>query len=176
MNEKADIKECLSLYDEFKNPLNKTIERGDQIEEGEYALVVLGILLNQNNDILLTKRSSSKKTAPGLWECTAGTVHAGEKSKDAVIREVYEETGLSISNVNVEYIESFIEKSAIFDLWFSKLNFKLEDVKIDKDEVDSARFVNIYELEDFITTHNVTLSLHKVLSFIKSNILVSEIK
>ena len=47
--------------------------------------------------IFLTRRSMEKKYAPGKWENPAGHVQAGETPAAAVIRELFEETGINVN-------------------------------------------------------------------------------
>lgn len=162
------MKEYFDLYNKNRDPLNKTKARGDKIKKNEYYIVVLAILINKNNEILLTKRSYTKPIAPGLWECTAGAVMSGESSLSAVIREIKEETGLSINKTEIEFQKSFIEFNAIFDVWLSKQDFNIKDLELDTEEVDEAQIIPISELKNFITENKVTSSLHEVLTILES--------
>lgn len=57
------------------------------------ALTVDGILLH-NNSVLLIQRKHSP--FQGLWALPGGFVEYGEKTEDAMVREMAEETGLKI--------------------------------------------------------------------------------
>lgn len=57
------------------------------------------IIINSDAEILLIKRSLDSKAYPGLWSLVSGKVEWGEEVKDAVIREVKEETSLDIEIV-----------------------------------------------------------------------------
>jgi len=54
------------------------------------------IITNSNNEILLVKRDAGSKAYPNLWSLISGKVDWGEEVKEAVIREVKEETSLDI--------------------------------------------------------------------------------
>ena len=160
--------EKLDLYSRDREPLNKTITRGDQIKFDEYFIVVLAIIINRKNEILLTKRSMNKMIAPGLWECSAGSVISGETSKEAVLREVKEEVGLDLNNSNYEFIDSFYEEgNAIFDIWFFMKDFIIEDIVLDNNEVDKAILLKLKDLESFINNNEITNSLIEVLNICK---------
>lgn len=54
-------------------------------------------LIEKNNKYLLIKRSSSSEFFPGLWDFPGGKIKSGEDIKEALIREVKEETSLKIT-------------------------------------------------------------------------------
>jgi 8-oxo-dGTP pyrophosphatase MutT (NUDIX family) len=52
-------------------------------------------LLQRGNEVLLT-RMSSRTRIPGRWTLPGGGIDHGEDPREAVVREVYEETGLTV--------------------------------------------------------------------------------
>ena len=60
-------------------------------------LVVAVALIDADDRVLVTKRLEGKHMG-GLWEFPGGKIEKNESSKNAVIREVFEETSLSIKN------------------------------------------------------------------------------
>jgi len=55
--------------------------------------IVIGIIVDSNQNVLIQKREIEKEFG-GLWEFPGGKVKVGETLEQALIREVYEETGL----------------------------------------------------------------------------------
>ena len=90
--------ELWDIYDENGNVTGRTMERNDwNLKEGEYHLTVLAVIARTDGKFLITKRVMTKSWAPGWWEVSGGAALAGENSKQAVLREVKEETGLDVS-------------------------------------------------------------------------------
>lgn len=61
-----------------------------------YTFVVAAALIDQSGRILLAKRSAYKAMA-GLWEFPGGKVDDGETPDMAIIRELKEELGITVS-------------------------------------------------------------------------------
>ena len=62
-----------------------------------FALSVKVIVRDEKGRCLLLKRSMSSKGNPGKWDLPGGKVDAGENLEQGLLREVAEETGLTIS-------------------------------------------------------------------------------
>ena len=62
---------------------------------------VSGLVLNANNEILLQRRSDT-----GKWAIPGGAIDPGEEPADAVIREVWEETGVTVIPERIISVES----------------------------------------------------------------------
>ncbi|MCK9151577.1 NUDIX hydrolase [Methanobacterium alcaliphilum] len=61
-----------------------------------YGLAVRALISDDDRKILIIKRSTDSKTNPGKWELPGGKVDQNESFDHALLREVYEETGLKI--------------------------------------------------------------------------------
>jgi 8-oxo-dGTP diphosphatase len=48
------------------------------------------------SEFLLGKRALHKKSAPGFWSPISGKIESGESEADAVVRECFEEVGLTV--------------------------------------------------------------------------------
>ena len=95
--------ELWDIYDRNKQKTGKTAERGVyQFKEGEYHIVVTGIILNSKNEILISKRAEFKKYG-GMWECNGGSILAGETSLQGIIRELKEELGIQFAEKEAVY-------------------------------------------------------------------------
>lgn len=73
------------------------------------------------NKILLQKRPDDKKTFPGFWTFPGGHVDAGEDALTAIIREVKEETGITIlpenTKLKVSAINHHVDRNEIWIIY-----------------------------------------------------------
>ncbi len=73
-----------------------------------YGLAVRAIISDENGKILIIKRSTNSKTNPDKWELPGGKVNQNESFDQALIREVFEETGLKI---NLDHVVGVSEQN-----------------------------------------------------------------
>lgn len=99
--------ELWDLFDENRNKVNKTMIRGQAMPEDLYHVVVHVWIKNEAGRILLTQRAADSYRSPLKWECTCGSVLAGETSLNAALREVKEEVGISLKENKGKRIDSF---------------------------------------------------------------------
>lgn len=74
--------------------------------------------LVQSGDGILLVRLTSRTPAPGSWSLPGGGIDHGEHPADAVIRELYEETGLrgrvvELLDVDSHFREHFIDQEML---------------------------------------------------------------
>lgn len=80
----------------------------------------VGVILIKNGKILLGKRHPNEKKAgsafksAGQWSLPGGKIEFGETFEEAAIREVKEETGISISKPTLISVHNFKNKHAHF--------------------------------------------------------------
>jgi len=61
-----------------------------------YLFVVAAALIDKDRNILVQQRPEGKAMS-GLWEFPGGKVEAGETPQAALVRELYEELGITVS-------------------------------------------------------------------------------
>lgn len=138
--------ERFDIYDDHKQKTGRTmVRKGSFLREGEYCLIVLGIIERPDGTFLLTRRSMNKHWAPGAWEVPGGGVRAGETSKEALLREMKEETGLPMEKAEIRLIDTYsnvdLERGDNYfvDIYHILLDFDESDVKIQREEATAFR-------------------------------------
>ena len=147
--------EYWDIYDANKNVTGRTMKRNDWIlKDGEYHLTVLGVIKRSDGRFLITKRVMTKAWAPGWWEVSGGAAQAGETSKEAVIREVGEETGLDVSNAKGGYVFTYKRENPgegdnyFVDVYRFEMDFAESDLKLQQEETDGYKLATKQEIEE----------------------------
>lgn len=97
----TEDQELLDVVDENDKVID-TIARSDmmQLEQtpGRYLRAIDVFIQRPNGDIFLPRRALHKKIAPGGLDASAsGHIASGETYDQACVREIFEETGLSVT-------------------------------------------------------------------------------
>ena len=97
--------EYIDIFDENNNPIGEKKEKQQAHEEGKFHRTAHIWIINDKNELLLQKRSASKKSHPNCWDISgAGHIRAGESVIDGAIRELKEELGVETEEKDLQYI------------------------------------------------------------------------
>lgn len=115
-----------------------------------FQIRVTGILI-ENRKLLLVKQ---KVNSNREWSLPGGRVEAGEKLDEAIIREVFEETGI---NTKVEKLLYLCDKTdstpPILHITFllNKIDgeITLPTNEFDENPISDVRYVDFFELSDY---------------------------
>ncbi|GAB2023308.1 NUDIX domain-containing protein [Pseudolactococcus yaeyamensis] len=89
--------ERFDIYDDTRKLTERTAVRGQELKADDYRLIVHVSIMNSKNQLLIQKRQPHKQAWPGFWDISVGGgALAGETSKEAAMREVFEELGLRL--------------------------------------------------------------------------------
>lgn len=148
--------ELWDIYDKDKKRTGHTMKRNDWcLKDGEYHLTVLGVIARSDGRYLITKRVMTKAWAPGWWEVSGGAAMAGEESREAVNREVFEETGLNVSGCEGEPVLTYKRENPgegdnyFVDVYRFELDFDEADLKLQEAETDGYMLATPEEIEAF---------------------------
>ena len=119
-------------------------------------LTVDGAVLKKDK-ILLIKRKN--KPYKGNWALPGGFVEYGEKVEDAVIREVYEETGLKTSIKKIIGVYSDLNRDPRGHTVTIVYLLKVTNGKLRcNDDASDAKFFNFKNLPDLAFDHNIIIN------------------
>ena len=139
------MEEYISIVDEndhvIASKARATVESSDI-----YRVSALFIYDEQGN-ILLGKRSVTKKNNPGLWSpLVNGTNSFGETYEENIIREAQEEIGISLEKVEYVAKVRVKEKHNFFVTFFSTCIPHDQKLVIDPSEIEELRWYSNAEL------------------------------
>ena len=141
LNQQSSPDELWDVYDENRKLTGRIHRRGDLMPKGDYHLVVHIWMQNSKGQFLLTKRTPNKGY-PNMWESTGGSAIAGDDSLTAALREVREETGLTLLPENGRCALQLFRDDNFCDIWLFRQDFDLKDVVLLPGETCDAMYAD----------------------------------
>ncbi|MBU0953937.1 MAG: NUDIX domain-containing protein [Spirochaetes bacterium] len=132
------MSELWDVYTKDRKPTGRKHQRGQPIPSGDYHIAVLIWVVDSAGNFIITKRHPDKPWG-GYWECTGGSVTAGEDSLTGAVRELAEETGFTPEVSNGRLVHQFADYDTLFDVWLFRQDFALSAAKIQQSEVTDIR-------------------------------------
>ena len=142
------------IYDRRRQLTGRIHKRGTPWRFGEYGLVVCVWVYDGRGNLLLTRRAKGKSYA-GTWENSGGAARAGENSRQAIVRELFEETGIRAEPEEFEFLRSNRERNIFYDHYCVKADIPLENVVLQPGETDDAKWVSFEEVHQMIKDRKI---------------------
>lgn len=155
--------ELFDLYDENRIKTGKTIERGKEIPDGLYHIVVHVCIFNSNGQMLIQQRQPFKAGWPDMWDVSVGgSAVSGDTSQTAAEREVFEEIG---HKINLNHHRPVL--TVHFDHGFDDIYTVIEDIDINNlvlqpEEVQAVKWATEEEIIGMIDD-GIFIPYHKEL-------------
>ena len=157
--------ELLDIYDEKGNKLGYSKPRKEAHEKGLWHKIACVFVVNDDNEIIMQKRSPKKVSNPNGWVCSAsGHIDAGEEMETGALRELEEEIGVKaektdlkhIGTVFEDYISGNMNVTHISEIFVIHRNIELSTLVFQEEEVSDAKYFTLTEVEesDFAKRHN----------------------
>lgn len=137
--------EFWDVYDENRVFTGKKHVRGEAFEPGEYHVVTDIWTINHKKQVLLTQRHPNKPYGL-MWECTGGSVLAGESSMEGALRELSEEVGIKTTEKKLKLLHTIRQKERFVDTYITRQNITIEDLRLQPEEVVGAKLLTYEEL------------------------------
>ena len=147
--------ELWDIYDKNKQKTGKTMVRNDwHMGPEEFHLTVLGVIMRPDGKFLITQRVMTKSWAAGHWEVSGGGVQAGESSREAVVREIKEETGLDVTKAEGGFVFDYQRinpeegDNYFVDIYRFVMDFDENDIKLQAEETMGYRLATKEEIAE----------------------------
>ena len=154
--------ELIDIVDEKGNFTGEVMEKEEAHDKNLLHNEIAVFIINDNNQVLLQKRSASKRFDPNKWALCAGHVDSGESLSSAAIREIKEEVGITITERELHpYKErEFIIKesnSHINYYYYIKSNKDEVDFVIQEEELSEVKWFDIDKVIEMIRNHDESI-------------------
>lgn len=106
------------------------------------------IIVNKKGEVLLQKKTLDYPPYPGMWMIFGGEIEKGEDPEKAIIREIYEETGMTIE-----------------PRFYISRDYKHDNSKIFIAEIDNASQISLKEGAGFAFIDKKELNDIKISKF-----------
>lgn len=142
--------ELLDIYDNQGNITGKVIERGNKnVKLSKDEHIAVGVIYIENdNGLFLMQKTSPEKG--GLYSSTGGHICHGETPIESIKREVYEELGININNDDIKELGYLLYDKPIRYMFYIKKDIDIEDIKVQKAEVDFVKYMPAEEINKLI--------------------------
>ena len=163
--------ETWDLFDSERQPLLRTHLRGEQMNVGEYHIVVEIWTVDSNKNVLVTLRDPQKEEYPDKWENTGGSALSGEGSRQAAVRELFEETGIIAQEGELSLLGTVQEQSAFVDTYLLRRDICISKLTMQKGETVDAKWISLEQLNAMIEDESLALPTGKRLQTVRKTFL-----
>ena len=136
----------------------------------EYRTIVVGLVWNQNKELLFCKMPHNKGVFPDQWGFPGGGIEPNEKMTDALRRELKEELGIEIKEVKPaffkdgQYEKSFTDgsKREVYMIFLLFHCMALDEKIILNEEFSEYKWVQENEIHNFELNKETVDTLAKI--------------
>ncbi len=120
----------------------------NNIPNGYFISVVGVIIINENNEFLLQKRSRFKRANPSKWGICGGKVDLGETPLEAGIRETLEEIGIVLNKEELKFLSTNTNEKLYFTVYYVRKNVDINECILQKEEVEEVKYFKVEQLQN----------------------------
>lgn len=155
-------REIWDAYDKDGNKLGFDQFRDEPIPEGVYHIVVEVYAVTESNEVLITQRHQNKSW-PLKWEVTGGSILKGETPEQGAIRELREETGIEVTESDLNFVYAYIYKNvpSIYKCFLVFINKEKTKIKLQEGETIAYRYLPYNKFKQFIRTDDYVDSIRE---------------
>lgn len=136
--------------------INNKMENFNKKEGEKSVFINIGIVLNDNNEVLIIRRKNPEKTKTGkilTWVFPGGKQEEGETREQSVEKEVLVETGYKVKAEKELHLRVHPDSNLMMAYHYCRLENKDPVQPIEEiDEVEEIKWVDPKELGNYFTT------------------------
>ncbi|MCI9275268.1 MAG: NUDIX domain-containing protein [Clostridia bacterium] len=172
--------EYIDIFDENNNLIGEMKEKTQAHKDGNFHRTAHIWIMNDKKELLIQKRSATKKSHPNCWDISgAGHIRTGESVTEGAIRELKEELGIKANESELKFIAIVKstknpENQEFGYVYLLESNNKIKDYVFEDDEVSEVKYVYFEDLEKMVEDRVEGLLIHeeeynKLFEFIREN-------
>lgn len=146
--------ELNDVYDAQRNLTGRVHRRGTPWRPGEFGLVVCVWVYDGRGNFLLTRRAKGKSFS-GTWENSGGAVQAGESSRQAIARELYEETGIRAAQEDFEFLDTDVDRNIFYDHYCLRHPVPTREIVLQPGETDGVMWASFSKVHWMIRSGKI---------------------
>ena len=159
------VKELWDAFERNGKPLGFDLVRGEPLPEGAWHMVVEIYAVTTDGRVLTTRRHPDKSWG-GYWEVTGGSVLKGETPVQGALRELREETGVTVpeNELHPVYVQERSGIDGYPSIYHSFLVFfdpAGQTIRLQDGETVDYRFLPYEDYKAFIQTEEFVTSIGK---------------
>ena len=161
--------ELLDIVDEKNNITGKIVDREIVHKDGLWHREVGVIIINEKGELLLEKRSATKKQSPNKWAICAGHIESGDIPENAIVREIKEEIGIDVKFEDLQFLDVFKrnkkfengqENNTFIYIYVYKTKNKIEDYTIQIEELSEVKYFPKDKIENALKENNLDYAFY----------------
>ena len=139
--------EQFDLYTADREKTGRTMVRGESTPEGFYRLVVHICIFDSRGRMLIQQRQPFKRGWSNLWDVSVGgCAVAGDSSREAAVRELREELGLSVDLTGIRPALTISFRHGFDDYYLIRRDADLSELTLQYEEVQAVRWASREEI------------------------------
>jgi isopentenyl-diphosphate delta-isomerase type 1 len=163
--------EYIDILNPDGSPAGFNAARTKVHSEGLYHRSIHLWIINSKGELLVQKRSPSKKAHPGLWDVScAGHIESGDTPENTVIKETREELGIGIKPEDFRFCQTVLTKKVhksgtyidneYIDIFLMKKDVRIEDINFDRSEVSDVKYISLSDFKALVMQKSPEISPH----------------
>lgn len=144
--------ELWKILDDEGKETGELIEKSNPriFEKGIYHLGADVWIINNENKILIQKRSKTKFFQPNVWAMTGGSVILNETPMETIVREAKEELNIEINADDLRLITKFKTGNVWMMTYILRGEYNIAEMKFQESEVADAKWATFEEVDNLV--------------------------